>query len=94
MSVHPLITPAADPVREAKVHLAAAHRLAVLHELEGKMEAAAERQDFEEAVSLLADGVMPAESLITDVVPLSEPEGAFERLACGEEIVKLLIDSR
>ncbi len=34
MSVHPLKSPAADPVREAKVHLAAAHRLAVLHELE------------------------------------------------------------
>src|SRR5687767_7771165 len=34
MSVHPLKTPAADPVTQAKVHLAAAHRLAVLHELE------------------------------------------------------------
>jgi ribulose-5-phosphate 4-epimerase/fuculose-1-phosphate aldolase len=35
MSVHPLVTPAApDVVRQAKVHLAAAHRLAVLHELE------------------------------------------------------------
>jgi len=35
MSVHPLVTPAApDAVRQAKVHLAAAHRLAVLHELE------------------------------------------------------------
>jgi len=34
MSVHPLISPTADPVREAKVHLAAAHRLAALHELE------------------------------------------------------------
>ena len=34
MSVHPLISSAADPVRQAKVHLAAAHRLAVLHELE------------------------------------------------------------
>jgi ribulose-5-phosphate 4-epimerase/fuculose-1-phosphate aldolase len=34
MSVHPLKSPAADPVREAKVHLAAAHRLAVLHELD------------------------------------------------------------
>lgn len=35
MSVHPLTAaPAADPVHEAKVHLAAAHRLAVLHELE------------------------------------------------------------
>jgi ribulose-5-phosphate 4-epimerase/fuculose-1-phosphate aldolase len=35
MSVHPLATPArVDAVTEAKVHLAAAHRLAVLHELE------------------------------------------------------------
>jgi ribulose-5-phosphate 4-epimerase/fuculose-1-phosphate aldolase len=34
MSVHPLKSPAAEPVRQAKVHLAAAHRLAVLHELE------------------------------------------------------------
>jgi ribulose-5-phosphate 4-epimerase/fuculose-1-phosphate aldolase len=34
MSVHPLVSPAADPVQQAKVHLAAAHRLAVLHELE------------------------------------------------------------
>lgn len=34
MSVHPLKSPVADPVRQAKIHLAAAHRLAVLHELE------------------------------------------------------------
>lgn len=34
MSVHPLISPTAGPLREAKVHLAAAHRLAVLHELD------------------------------------------------------------
>ncbi len=34
MSVHPLKTPAADSVRQAKIHLAAAHRLAVLHELD------------------------------------------------------------
>lgn len=35
MSVHPLTKiRALDPVRAAKVHLAAAHRLAVLHELE------------------------------------------------------------
>jgi len=35
MSVHPLSTsPAPDPVRQAKVHLAAAHRLATLHELD------------------------------------------------------------
>jgi len=35
MSVRPMITPrVADAVAEARVHLAAAHRLAVLHELE------------------------------------------------------------
>ena len=35
MSVHPISrSTAADPVREAKIHLAAAHRLAVLDELE------------------------------------------------------------
>jgi ribulose-5-phosphate 4-epimerase/fuculose-1-phosphate aldolase len=35
MSVHPMTSPPAlDPVREAKVHLAAAHRLAVRDELE------------------------------------------------------------
>ena len=34
MSVHSLLSPAADPVRQAKVQLAAALRLAVLHELE------------------------------------------------------------
>jgi ribulose-5-phosphate 4-epimerase/fuculose-1-phosphate aldolase len=34
MSVHKLTSRRADPVREAKVHLAAAHRLAVFHDLE------------------------------------------------------------
>jgi hypothetical protein len=35
MSVHPLSSSRAiDPVAQAKMHLAAAHRLAVLHELE------------------------------------------------------------
>ena len=34
MSVHPLVTPAADPIRLARIHLAAAHRLACLHDLE------------------------------------------------------------
>ena len=34
MSVHTLLSPAPDPMRQARVHLAAALRLAVLHELE------------------------------------------------------------
>lgn len=53
-----------------------------------------QREDFEEAVALLAEGAIPVQSLITDIVPLSETEQAFERLASGENIVKLMIDSR
>jgi 2-desacetyl-2-hydroxyethyl bacteriochlorophyllide A dehydrogenase len=53
-----------------------------------------QRADFEEAVGLLADGVIPAESLITEVVPLSAADQAITRLASGEDIVKLMIDSR
>jgi ribulose-5-phosphate 4-epimerase/fuculose-1-phosphate aldolase len=34
MSIHPLPSRTTDPVTQAKVHLAAAHRLAVVHELE------------------------------------------------------------
>ena len=35
MSVHPISAARAqDPLAQAKIHLAAAHRLAVLHELE------------------------------------------------------------
>lgn len=53
-----------------------------------------ERADFEFAVELLAEGVIPSETLITDVVPLSDVEGAIDRLASGGEIVKLMIDSQ
>ena len=34
MSVHPISSSRPDPVAQAKIHLAAAHRLAVLHDLE------------------------------------------------------------
>jgi ribulose-5-phosphate 4-epimerase/fuculose-1-phosphate aldolase len=34
MPVLPLKSPAADPVQQARIHLAAAHRIAVLHDLE------------------------------------------------------------
>ena len=34
MSVHPLSSSRPDPVQQAKIHLAAAHRLAVFHDLE------------------------------------------------------------
>lgn len=51
-----------------------------------------ERADFEEAVKLVADGTIPAEALISDVMPLSETAAALRRLDSGENVVKLLID--
>lgn len=53
-----------------------------------------QRQDFESGVALLARGIVPAESFITQVVALSNLEGALEQLASGGETVKVLIDSR
>ena len=51
-----------------------------------------ERPDFEEAVKLVADGTVPADALISDVMPLAETATAIERLDSGEDVVKLLID--
>jgi len=51
-----------------------------------------ERTDFEEAVRLVADGTIPADALISDVMPLSETAAAVQRLDSGENVVKLLID--
>jgi len=53
-----------------------------------------ERKDFEAAVTLLADGIIPAESMISGIVPLEQAGGAFERLSSAENVVKLLVDSR
>jgi threonine dehydrogenase-like Zn-dependent dehydrogenase len=53
-----------------------------------------QRRDFEEAIGLLAGGVIPAATLITDVVPLAETARAIERLGSGEDIVKLMVDSQ
>ena len=51
-----------------------------------------ERADFEEAVRLVADGTIPADALISDVMPLRETAAAIGRLDSGEDVVKLLID--
>lgn len=50
-----------------------------------------ERTDFERAVELLHEGVIPADRLITRIVPLSETGGAFEDLAAGRAL-KVLVD--
>lgn len=52
-----------------------------------------QRPDFEEAVRLVADGTIPADAMITEVLDLDEVELAFARLARGEDVVKLLVAS-
>ncbi|MFD7505100.1 zinc-binding dehydrogenase [Streptomyces sp. NPDC059850] len=50
-----------------------------------------ERQDFETAVTMLADGVVPADRLITGTVPLTRVADAFEQLSAGQAM-KVLVD--
>ena len=50
-----------------------------------------ERPDFEKAVRLLADGAIPIDVLITNIVPLAETAAAFEALEAGRAM-KILID--
>ena len=50
-----------------------------------------QRTDFEKAVELLEKGVIPADLLITKIVPLSETQSAFADLESGRAM-KILID--
>jgi 2-desacetyl-2-hydroxyethyl bacteriochlorophyllide A dehydrogenase len=50
-----------------------------------------ERRDFERAVELVAEGAIPADKLITRVVPLTEVASAFEALEAGQAM-KLLVE--
>jgi len=49
-----------------------------------------QRVDFEKAVELLADGVIPADLLITRIVPLDETQEAFADLEAGRAM-KILV---
>lgn len=51
-----------------------------------------DRSDFERAVRLVADGTIPAERLISKVVPLNEAPAAFEALESGGDVMKILVD--
>ncbi|MFJ8114241.1 zinc-binding dehydrogenase [Streptomyces sp. NPDC096132] len=51
-----------------------------------------DRSDFEKAVALVADGTIPAERLISKVVPLTEAPAAFEALEGGGDVMKILLD--
>jgi 2-desacetyl-2-hydroxyethyl bacteriochlorophyllide A dehydrogenase len=50
-----------------------------------------ERPDFVEAVRLLAEGRVPVDALVTDVVPLAATADAFAALDAGEAM-KILVD--
>ncbi|WP_035839616.1 (R,R)-butanediol dehydrogenase [Kitasatospora azatica] len=50
------------------------------------------RGDFEKAVELVADGTIPAERLISKVVPLTQAPAAFEALEGGGDVMKILVD--
>lgn len=50
-----------------------------------------ERRDFERAVELIASGTVPAERLITSVVPITEVAQAFSALQSGQAM-KVLVD--
>lgn len=50
-----------------------------------------QRTDFEEAVRLLADGVIPTDLVITRIIPLTETQAAFAELEAGRAM-KILVD--
>ena len=50
-----------------------------------------ERADFERATELIAAGSVPAEALITTVVPITEVAEAFASLESGQAM-KVLVD--
>ncbi|MFE5144298.1 zinc-binding dehydrogenase [Streptomyces fagopyri] len=51
-----------------------------------------DRSDFEQAVSLVADGTVPAERLISKVVSLAEAPSAFEALEATGDVMKILVE--
>jgi 2-desacetyl-2-hydroxyethyl bacteriochlorophyllide A dehydrogenase len=51
-----------------------------------------DRDDFEKAVSLIAEGTIPAKELISRVVALPEAAAAFEALESGGDVMKILLD--
>ena len=50
-----------------------------------------QRTDFERAVELIADGIIPSELLTTAIVPLAETRAAFDELEAGRAM-KVLVD--
>ena len=51
-----------------------------------------DRADFEQAVALVADGTVPADLLISKVVPLAEAASAFDALERADDVMKILVE--
>jgi ribulose-5-phosphate 4-epimerase/fuculose-1-phosphate aldolase len=88
MSVHSLsVRRAADPVREARIHLAAAHRLAVLHELEEGIDNhfTVTVPGRDDRYLILPFGLHWSEARASDVIVFDESGATLE----GEGIVEL-----
>ena len=51
-----------------------------------------DRGDFERAVALVADGTIPARTLISRVLPLADAADAFKTLEAGGDVMKILLD--
>jgi 2-desacetyl-2-hydroxyethyl bacteriochlorophyllide A dehydrogenase len=51
-----------------------------------------DRGDFEKAVTLITDGTIPAQALISRILPLTEAPSAFEALESGGDVMKILLD--
>jgi (R,R)-butanediol dehydrogenase / meso-butanediol dehydrogenase / diacetyl reductase len=50
------------------------------------------RAQFQAAIDLLAEGVIPVDELISDVMPLTEAEAAFQALSAhGSDKLKILL---
>jgi len=88
MSVHPISrTPAADPVREAKIHLAAAHRLAVRDELDEGIDNhfTVTVPGYQERYLILPFGLHWSEARASDMIVFDESGKTLE----GEGTVEL-----
>ena len=53
-----------------------------------------QRQDFDAAVALVAGGVVPADTVISQIEPLANVAEAFVALESGGSTMKVLIDCR
>jgi 2-desacetyl-2-hydroxyethyl bacteriochlorophyllide A dehydrogenase len=50
------------------------------------------RADFERAAELLAEGVIPADALISRIVPLDQAQSAVDALFAKENVMKVLVN--